>query len=55
MSLETANDPHHQENNDESERRACIECGDEFDPRFSKQGLYCFTCSVHVACSCADE
>lgn len=33
----------------------CIECGDDFDPRFSKDGLYCFTCSVHVACSCADN
>jgi hypothetical protein len=37
------------------ERRACVECGEQFDPRFAKDGVYCFVCSVHIACACADD
>lgn len=32
----------------------CRECGEEFDPRFTKEG-YCFVCSVHALSCCADE
>lgn len=32
---------------------ACSTCGEEFDARFSQDGAHCFTCSVHLLCSCS--
>lgn len=39
----------------ESSRPRCDECGSEFDAEFSRDGVYCFGCSVHVANCCSDE
>jgi len=32
----------------------CVECRQEVEIRFMKDGEYCFECAVHAACACAD-
>lgn len=38
-----------------SVERSCEQCGEQFDPRYSRDGQHCFVCSVHATCACADE
>jgi len=36
-------------------QRNCDQCGEAFDPRYSRDGRHCFVCSVHATCACADD